>query len=124
MLRISSMKRCFTVFNAFFVFGCQAVWANPDDALSLRIATVVPPSFSGQIVIGDADQTLYSGSFGLADREASIPVSEDTLFDIGSITKTYTATAVLLLAAQEELNLDMTLSRWLDGLPELQAGRS
>ena len=113
------MKRYFTIFNAFLVFGFQGIWASPDDALSLRIDAVVPPSFSGQIVIGGADHTLYSGSFGYADREADILVSEKTLFDIGSITKTYTATAVLLLAAQEKLNLDMTLSSWFEGLPDV-----
>ena len=113
------MKRYFAIFNALLVFGFQGLLASPNDAFSKRIDAVVPSSFSGQIVISDADRNLYSGSFGYADREADIPVTESTLFDIGSITKTYTATAVLLLAAQDKLSLDMTLSSWFMGLPEI-----
>ena len=113
------MKRYFILFNVVCLFWLQNIWASPNDALSRRIEAVVPASFSGQIVIGDADHMLYSGSFGFADREAELPVTEKTLFDIGSITKTYTATAVLLLAAQEKLRLEMTLSNWFEGLSEI-----
>ena len=113
------MKRYFMLFNIVCLFWLQSIWASPDDAFLQRIEAVVPANFSGQIVISDADRILYSGSFGFADREAELPVTEKTLFDIGSITKTYTATAVLLLAAQEKLRLDMTLSDWFEGLPEI-----
>ena len=102
----------------FLVVGFQCAWANPDDPLATRIEAAVPAEFSGQIVISDLDQVLYSGSFGLADREADVPVNEATLFDIGSITKTYTATGVLLLASQGKLSLDMTLSDWFADLPD------
>jgi CubicO group peptidase (beta-lactamase class C family) len=84
--------------------------AKADDRLSKRIEAVVPEGFSGQIVVGDAEGILYSGSFGLADREEVEPVTVGTLFDIGSITKTFTATAVLKLAADDKLDLDQTLA--------------
>jgi CubicO group peptidase (beta-lactamase class C family) len=113
------MKKYFILFNAVCMFGLQCGCASADEALSQRIEAAVPASFSGQIVIGNTETILYSGSFGFADREAKQLVTDKTLFDIGSITKTYTATAVLLLAAQDKIRLDMTLSDWFDELPDI-----
>lgn len=112
------MKRYFILPTAVCLIGLPSICAGGDATLSKRIEAVVPAQFSGQIVISNADRILYSGNFGLADREAKLPVTADTLFDIGSITKTYTATAILLLASQGNLRLDMTLSEWFEGLPD------
>ena len=116
---LKSMKRIFILFSAVSIFGLQCNCAIADEALANRIEAVVPANFSGQIVIANTETILYSGSFGFADREAKLPVSDETLFDIGSITKTYTATAVLLLAAQGKVRLDMTLADWFDELPDM-----
>ena len=97
----------------------QGTGVCADDTLSERIEAAIPASFSGQIVISNADGILYSGNFGLADREAKRPVNEDMLFDIGSITKTYTATAVLSLVSKDKLSLDTTLADWFEGLPDI-----
>lgn len=91
--------------------------AHADDGLARRIAAVVPEGFSGQVVVGNTDGILYSASFGLADREEGVDVVAGTVFDIGSVTKTFTATAVLRLAADDKLRLDQTLGDWFDGLP-------
>jgi CubicO group peptidase (beta-lactamase class C family) len=92
--------------------------AHADDRLSARIQAAVPEGFSGQVVVGNSGGILYSGSFGLADREKAEPVTATTLFDIGSITKTFTATAVLKLAADGKLGIDQTLADWFEGLPK------
>jgi CubicO group peptidase (beta-lactamase class C family) len=112
------MTRYFIVITGVCLFGLQSICASADPTLSQRIEAAVPANFSGQIIVGNADKVLYSGNFGLADREAELPVTADTLFDIGSITKTYTATAMLLLASQDKLRLDMTLSAWFEDLPK------
>jgi CubicO group peptidase (beta-lactamase class C family) len=89
------------------------------DELAQKVEAVVPAGFSGQIVIGNPGGVLYRGNFGLADREASIPVDADTVFDIGSITKTFTATAILKLAVQGKLSPEQTLADWFDPLPKV-----
>ncbi len=91
--------------------------AESEDSLAARIEAVIPAGFSGQVVIGAADRLVYAGRFGMADREAGVPVTDETLFDIGSVTKTFTATAVLRLAVDGRLALDDALGRWFDGLP-------
>jgi CubicO group peptidase (beta-lactamase class C family) len=100
-------------------FVTNGLWA--DDAIEQGILAAVPEGFSGQIVIGDLQGVLFAAQFGLADREARVPVTADTLFDIGSVTKTFTATAILQLAAADKLTLEDTLGRWFDGLPDATA---
>jgi CubicO group peptidase (beta-lactamase class C family) len=112
------MKKHFAIFCIVCLFASQNTIATANEGLIHRIEAAVPAGFSGQIVISDADGILFSSSFGMADREAGLPVTDNTLFDIGSATKTYTATALLLLASRDKLNLDMTLSDWFEDLPD------
>lgn len=117
-MTIGEMKNVMRDYKAVFLLSLLCNCANADDLLVQRIESLVPENFSGQIVIGNTEKILYSGSFGYADRESRQWVTDETLFDIGSITKTYTATAILLLAARNKIRLNMPLSVWFDELPD------
>ncbi len=54
---------------------------------------------------------------GFANREAGTPMASDAPFFLGSISKTYTAVAVLRLAEQGRLSLGDTLERFLPSFP-------
>ena len=56
--------------------------------------------------------------YGLADVERNVPVTTDTVFEIGSVTKQFTATAIMLLVDQGKISLDDKISRYRDGLPQ------
>jgi D-alanyl-D-alanine carboxypeptidase len=56
------------------------------------------------------DGTMWSGASGIASPGQ--PVTTQTAFELGSITKTYTAAAVLGLVAEGRLSLDDRLDRW------------
>jgi CubicO group peptidase (beta-lactamase class C family) len=60
---------------------------------------------------------LCAKGFGLADRERSRPATEHTIYPLASITKTFVATAVLLLAEEGALRLDDFLTGLLLDLP-------
>jgi CubicO group peptidase (beta-lactamase class C family) len=62
--------------------------------------------FSGSIVITADGEVECQDAFGDADREAGVPNTPDTVFDIGSVTKGFTAAAVLDLVDQGKLALD------------------
>lgn len=69
------------------------------------------------LTLVNKDKTLFSGSFGIADKTSAKRVDDNTVFRIGSITKSFTALAVLILADDGKLNLD---DRLLDIAPELK----
>jgi CubicO group peptidase (beta-lactamase class C family) len=103
------------VVTQFFVAILAASTAVADD-LEDRIDQVVPAGFSGQIAIGSSDSVLFTKSFGFADREDGTVVANGMLFDIGSITKTFTATAILMLAEGRSVTLDQTVGDFFSKL--------
>lgn len=67
-------------------------------------------------------ETRKVAAYGLANVEAQLPARPETVFQIQSVTKTFTATAVMLLVEEGKLGLDNLLSKHLDGLPESWKG--
>src|SRR5688572_11955325 len=53
--------------------------------------------FSGSVLVIDGGKTVLTKSYGLADRARKRPNDPQTIFRIGSVTKSFTATAVLAL---------------------------
>src|SRR5690606_39139381 len=62
-------------------------------------------------------QPLVRRGWGLADLEAGIPAGPHTNYRLASVTKQFTAAAVLLLAEDGRLSLDDPVRRWLPSLP-------
>ena len=62
-------------------------------------------------------QLARSGGFGLANIELGAAVQPDTVFQIQSITKTFTATAIMMLVEEGKLNIDDKLTAHLADLP-------
>jgi CubicO group peptidase (beta-lactamase class C family) len=53
----------------------------------------------------------------VSNLQRRYPITADTVFDAGSVSKQFTATAVLLLQQEGKLSVDDRLSRQVDGLP-------
>jgi len=58
-----------------------------------------------------------TATYGLANLELSVPVKPETVFEIGSITKQFTAAGILLLAQEGKLSVDDAISRHLKNTP-------
>jgi len=71
--------------------------------------------FSGTILVARGGQVLVSRGYGNADLAESIAPTPTTPFAVGSISKTFTAAAILLLAQQGRLRLTDPVARFLPG---------
>jgi CubicO group peptidase (beta-lactamase class C family) len=60
---------------------------------------------------------LWAGAGGLADLQHKTPVTIDTRFDIASVSKQFTATAILMLQRDGKLKLSDHISKYVTGLP-------
>ena len=70
-------------------------------------------SSSGTVAIMDNGKIVYSEGFGMADRKKSIPVDSQTIFNIGSSSKMFVSTAVMLLVDEGKVSLDAPVIRYL-----------
>jgi D-alanyl-D-alanine carboxypeptidase len=57
-------------------------------------------------------------AYGLANVEVNAPVTEETVFEIGSVTKQFTAAAVMMLVEEGKLGLDEPIRKYLVGVPD------
>lgn len=65
------------------------------------------------LVIVDENASLHEAYLGLASRENRLPVTDNTVFRVGSITKTFTSLAILKLVEQGKLDLNEKVSHYL-----------
>ena len=65
------------------------------------------------VVIADENGAVWSAGFGYADKEKGIAVTPRTLFDLASVSKVFTATAVMQLVEEGAIDLDMPLTTYL-----------
>lgn len=73
--------------------------------------------FSGLALIAKGEQVLLKHAYGLADYEQQRPFTTDTVFDTGSVTKQFTAAAILRLQQQGLLSVQDPLQRFFPHLP-------
>jgi len=74
-------------------------------------------NFSGTVLIAQGDNILINKGFGMAAYEDSVPNTGGTRFMIASLSKTFTAAAILLLQERDQLLLNDTVNRFIPDFP-------
>ena len=78
--------------------------------------------FSGALLVAKNDEIYLAKGYGLADRERSIPVTADTVFHGASLTKQFTAAAIMKLEQQGKLRVEDSITKYFDDMPEDKKG--
>ena len=65
------------------------------------------------IALVDDKNIIWAQGFGYADKQADIKTSPDTVYNVGSVSKVFTATAAMQLAEQGMLDIDQPLQKYL-----------
>lgn len=68
--------------------------------------------------VGRDGEVVWADAFGAASLETGEPMTPETIVDIGSTSKQFTATAIALLVEGGTIDLDDTLATYVDGLPD------
>jgi D-alanyl-D-alanine carboxypeptidase len=72
-------------------------------------------------VVSDG-KVLFASGYGLANVELSVPATPASVYKIGSITKPFTATAIMMLAEEGKIGLDDVILQHLHHLPPAWSG--
>lgn len=70
------------------------------------------------VAVAEGGKTLVSRAYGMADLEHDVPITPGTIFEAGSVSKQFTATAVLLLVQQGKLSLTDDVRKYVPELPD------
>jgi CubicO group peptidase (beta-lactamase class C family) len=90
------------------------------DSLMARYASPAGPGAS--VLVVRNGKVVYQKGYGLADVEKGIPVTPETNFRLASLSKQFTATAVMLLIADRKLRYDDSLTALLTDVPAYARG--
>ena len=88
--------------------------ASIDKAAADILAKTGAPSAS--IAVVRDGKIVYTHAYGIANLETKLPASPQMRYSIGSISKQFTAAAILMLAEEGKLSLDDKVIRWLPDL--------
>jgi len=94
-----------------------------DPAVAQRLDTAINDTMKATnvpgVIVGIwGPDGQYIRAFGVADKTTGAPMKPDFYHRIGSVTKTFTVTAVLQLVDQGKVGLDDPISTYVDGVPQ------
>ena len=101
---------------AFFL--CAFTSANADDVdvyVENHLRQLHIPGAS-LVVVSDG-RILKAKGYGLANVELNVPAAEDTVYEIGSITKQFTATAIMMLVEEGKVRLEDPIKKYFPAAP-------
>ncbi len=111
MKYILSLITCLVVFS--YTLKAQ------ENTMQLELDSLFANEFKahepgGSVLIKKGDQTLFLKSYGLADLKTKEKITENTIFNTGSISKTFVSNGILILNERDSLSLDDNLYKYFN----------
>ena len=107
-------------YSFYYFFACPQFGRakTPSEKADALLAGLIETNDPGLAVLVAQDgKILFEKGYGLADREHAVPVIPQTTFRIASITKQFTASAILKLQEEGKLSVDDKLSKYIPDFP-------
>jgi len=101
----------------------QSPSASQQDEITRRITEYLNRAtdsglFSGSVAVAKDGKIVFSRGYGMASLAYDVPNGPQTRFDIGSVSKTFTAALVLWLQDSGKLRVDDPICKYLDNCPD------
>ena len=92
-----------------------------DKVDSLLEPEIIPNGPGAAVAIVKNSRVIYRKCFGLASLEHGVPITHETVFNLASVSKQFTALAILMLEREGKLNLDDDIHVYFPELPDYSA---
>ncbi len=103
---------------ALLVIGLVPGFARADGVDALLQQEMQKHQIAGlALMVVKAGEQIKAAGYGVANLELNVPVTTNTVFEIGSVTKQFTAAGIMLLAQEGKLSLDDKISQHLTNTP-------
>lgn len=108
--------------GAGFSLAARAQGQDGDARLAAEIDAVMSPVYTSDgpgaaLIVRRGDTTVFRKGYGLANIELAVPIEPDMAFRIGSVTKQFTAVAILMLADEGKVDLSADVTTYLPSFP-------
>jgi CubicO group peptidase (beta-lactamase class C family) len=117
------MKKSLSLFSIYiFLVTCCYGQTEEGNKIERTVDSLVLQQFKPNepgvsILIAKKGQVIYEKAFGRANVELNVPLRPDMIFRIGSITKQFTAIAILKLVEQEKISLEDSIQKYIQDFP-------
>ncbi len=103
--------------------GCTTVSTKPSSAVDALFAEATSTATPGAAIIVIQDgKVLQKSAYGMADIERGVPFETDTSTRLGSVSKQFTAMAIMILEEEGRLDYDDPITRFLPELSRIGGG--
>ena len=109
------MEETIFILGIILLIACNP--KNPQNKLETELDSLLEKEFSenepgGSVIVKKGDSIVYLRSFGLADLETKEQNTPNTLFNIGSISKTFVAYGILQLVQENRMSLEDSIYKY------------
>ncbi|WP_431134709.1 serine hydrolase [Psychroserpens mesophilus] len=113
------MINFFTRLTFLFItyFGFSQSYESKMDSIVAISYNQNEPGIS--ILVAKEGESIYNKAFGKANLELNTPLQKSSVFQIGSITKQFTAVSILILAEQGKLNIEDNIGKYIPEYAEI-----
>jgi CubicO group peptidase (beta-lactamase class C family) len=111
------MKKTGLTIIFFFHFAWVLAAGGKSQLIKEHLKSEEAKGFSGTVLVAEKGLVEYSGGAGYADRESKRKQTAETVFSTGSITKQFTAAAIMKLEANGKLSVNDVLSKYFTDAP-------
>ena len=115
MRRLSTWTPLSLLVLSLSIVACSG--SSPDDPASLITRFLEEKEFNGAVLVAKDGEILLSRGFDLANRDTNLPNSAETRFRIGSITKQFTAMAIMILQSESRIDVQQPICPYIADCP-------
>jgi CubicO group peptidase (beta-lactamase class C family) len=107
---------CFALFAAKLSFAQTGL--DTSKLIDHAFDRYYPQKPGCQFAILRNGKIIYSKAWGMADLERNVPLTTHSVIEVGSVSKQFTAAAILLLEQQNKLSLDDNIRKYVPEMPD------
>ncbi len=111
------MLMCTLLFSSRAITSAEIVEGELGSRLDRHMQDVAAKGFGGALLVAKNGHLVIAKGFGLASHSPDVPFRADTDFDIGSITKQFTAAGIIKLEQAGKLRLDQRIGDFFQIVP-------
>jgi CubicO group peptidase (beta-lactamase class C family) len=116
------MKKQILIISLGLMFNLAFAQPKEDELLTSQFDKILSDRFKADepgvtALVSRNGQVIYQKAFGMANLELGVPMQVDNIFRIGSITKQFTAIAILQLMEQGKLDLQDEITKYIPDYP-------